>query len=1011
MIKSLAQRPFLICFFQIIGVAAAYFIAGKLGNLLVIPPSYATLIFPSSGIALASVLLYGKRAGWGILLGAFLLNGITPITENNLSESLNPSLITLAISGGAMLQAFFGSYLVRRLAGKPHILSTKKNILLFLFYGGFVSAMVNSTFSVSLLVATGRTPAEAFFLNWLSWWGGDVLGIVIFAPLMLIWLSTKNPVWWGKRWMMTLPIFIMFLLTIATVFYEIENSNTRIKMEFDHSAKELSNVMETAIASNLNALRSLNNFYMSSEFVNENEFKIFSSYSLKNFPGMLNLEFAPIIKATERENFEHNLKQEGVPNFQITEQNTNKKLVRAGNRPEYVPIRYIEPEQLNKNSHNFDTYSTPSRRAAIDHARDTGELSITKNVSLVQETGEYSGVVAVLPVYQRDLPHNTVAERRAAVLGYNLAAFRNVEVMAFAFKNQDLVGLSYRLIDKDAVGDAQILFTSDNALSNLQALRSDSRTLVSHTPFNVGGRVWQFEIMPTTDYFTEHRSTNIWLILLTGFLLTTIIIITVLESSIRQYKIQWLVDKQHAANQELSQFKIGLDCLATGVIFVDNNRDIIYINESAIGLLRDHESNIRKDLPYFNSVDLIGKNIDLFHKNPTYQTKLLLKLKTTVETNIKLADLILNAKVSPLINEQRLRIGSIAEIIDITEKEIRALELVLANEKLAIQTAEKTAATLNLAVLNATNSEKEKRTGELVIANKHLIDANEEIAMNLQILAVLNDEKERDAVALADFHVKNDLLQNQVNYMQKLESIGRMTSGMAHEFNNILSCISGYNEMNQYVSDDMSDKSLKAELENNTQQVTFAVKRAADLINKMLMYCRQNTPKSKMNVQSPQVVIDVVLSTLCSELTSQITIETLLASDAIIQIDAMDLQQLLTNLISNARDALKERGGVITISLKKVTNVKAYCVACASVINGDFIELSVADNGTGIESKIISRLFDPFFTTKSQGEGTGLGLSAVSGIVHQSGGHLLVESNQSESNHGSTFKLLFPILG
>ena len=79
------------------------------------------------------------------------------------------------------------------------------------------------------------------------------------------------------------------------------------------------------------------------------------------------------------------------------------------------------------------------------------------------------------------------------------------------------------------------------------------------------------------------------------------------------------------------------------------------------------------------------------------------------------------------------------------------------------------------------------------------------------------------------------------------------------------------------------------------------------------------------------------------------------------------------------------------------------------MIEGDFIELCVADNGTGIDPKIISRLFDPFFTTKPQGEGTGLGLSAVSGIVHKSHGHLLVESNQSEFNQGTTFRLFFPL--
>jgi len=357
------------------------------------------------------------------------------------------------------------------------------------------------------------------------------------------------------------------------------------------------------------------------------------------------------------------------------------------------------------------------------------------------------------------------------------------------------------------------------------------------------------------------------------------------------------------------------------------------------------------------------------------------------------------------------------------EKEKRADELVIANTELAfqnaekekradelvVQAAEKTAVTLELAIANATNLEKEKQANELVSVNKHLIEANEEIAVNLQILAVVNDEKERVAIELANFHVKNALLIRQVNQIQKLESIGRVTSGVAHEFNNILGCIIGYNDMNQYVSEDMTDEGLKMELENNTKQVSFAVKRAAELINKMLVYCRQDTPKTKMDVQPTQVVIENVLTVFRPTLTNQITIETLFSSEKIIRIDVIDLQQILTSLINNARDALKANGGAIAISLKRVTNMNDYCMACATVIEGDFIELSIADNGTGIEPKIISRIFDPFFTTKEQGEGTGLGLSAVSGLVHQSGGHLLVESNQSEINHGTTFKLLFPI--
>ena len=118
-------------------------------------------------------------------------------------------------------------------------------------------------------------------------------------------------------------------------------------------------------------------------------------------------------------------------------------------------------------------------------------------------------------------------------------------------------------------------------------------------------------------------------------------------------------------------------------------------------------------------------------------------------------------------------------------------------------------------------------------SNAELQNANNDLAFQIA-------EKEKRANELALALEQNILLNQQVNHMQKLESIGRLTSGIAHDFNNILTCMLGYNEMNQYVHDDMSDESLKIELENNTKQIDLAGKRAVELINKMLTYCRQN---------------------------------------------------------------------------------------------------------------------------------------------------------------------------
>jgi signal transduction histidine kinase len=302
----------------------------------------------------------------------------------------------------------------------------------------------------------------------------------------------------------------------------------------------------------------------------------------------------------------------------------------------------------------------------------------------------------------------------------------------------------------------------------------------------------------------------------------------------------------------------------------------------------------------------------------------------------------------------------------------------------------------------------QNREARLIIQHAEQELSNQELlfhkAANEELLRQ-NIEKEKRAVELAFANDAKEAFRLQMNQMQKVESIGRLTSGISHDFNNILACMLGYNELNHYISEEMTNEKLSEELKYNTKQVDVAGQRAVTLIKKMMAYSRKETKKESMNVKPTPEVITEVLTMLQPALTSQIKWKVVLNCDDTVQIDEVDLHQILTNLAVNARDAMKERGGIIKISLNKVVNLKSQCVACAETLEGDFIELSLSDNGTGIEPQTISRMFDPFFTTKQVGEGTGLGLFTVSGMVHHSHGHLLVDSTLGE---GTTFRLLFP---
>jgi PAS domain S-box-containing protein len=251
-------------------------------------------------------------------------------------------------------------------------------------------------------------------------------------------------------------------------------------------------------------------------------------------------------------------------------------------------------------------------------------------------------------------------------------------------------------------------------------------------------------------------------------------------------------------------------------------------------------------------------------------------------------------------------------------------------------------------------------------------------------------------------------LTKQVNQMQKVESLSRLTSGIAHDFNNILSAIIGYNQLNGYAGEDCTDEKLKKEILFNTEQVNMASERAVNLIKKMMAYSRQNTTNKEIEVKPTHEVIHEVLVLMHPALTSLFQLNSEVDNTLTIQIDSIELHQILTNLIVNARDAMPQ-GGVITVSLKQLSIQEHVCNTCVQTLEDEFIELSVSDNGTGIEQDVITRIFDPFFTTKPIGEGTGLGLSTVSGMVHEALGHIIIKSSTTAPNTGTTFKLLFPL--
>jgi PAS domain S-box-containing protein len=248
-------------------------------------------------------------------------------------------------------------------------------------------------------------------------------------------------------------------------------------------------------------------------------------------------------------------------------------------------------------------------------------------------------------------------------------------------------------------------------------------------------------------------------------------------------------------------------------------------------------------------------------------------------------------------------------------------------------------------------------------------------------------------------------LEDQLRQSQKMDALGRLAGGITHDFNNFLTALIGYTELALKQIGD--DETIYPDLKNDLSEVLKVGRRAAALTRQLLIFSR-----SPM-LEPPQAVsFDAVIAPLNGML-KQLLGDTvrlqssLRSGDTRVRIDPRHLEQVVVNLATNARDAMRQ-GGELTIETSVVHLDDAYAAGKpAHPLTGSYVQLAVSDTGVGMDENTKAHLFEPFFTTKAAGEGTGLGLAMVYGIVKQSGGYIWV---YSEPGRGTTFKLYFPLV-
>jgi len=288
-----------------------------------------------------------------------------------------------------------------------------------------------------------------------------------------------------------------------------------------------------------------------------------------------------------------------------------------------------------------------------------------------------------------------------------------------------------------------------------------------------------------------------------------------------------------------------------------------------------------------------------------------------------------------------------------------------------------------------------ERELEQVLRNQR---AELEVAYNEMLVA--------NEAAHAEAQAQRENLEAQLNQSQRLESLGQLAGGVAHDFNNMLAAILGYASfVREIVASEVEETAAPrwSHALADVDQITRAAERAAELTKQLLAFARRDIVRPRpINLNDIVADVDHLLRRTIGE---DVELVTNLDADLHpLNADPGQIEQVLLNLAVNARDAMP-MGGILTIDTANVVVDDEFAAARPGVARGPGVRLRVGDTGTGMDAEVKARVFDPFFTTKAKGEGTGLGLSTVYGIVGHADGHISV---YSEAGIGTTFTIIFP---
>jgi CHASE1-domain containing sensor protein len=485
----LNRKPFL----DHVSLTVAYTLSGKFALLLAVPPGYSSPIFPPAGIAVAAMLVAGRPTLSWIFLGSFLLN---LWTAHSLGHGAAETWLAAAfiIAAASALQAALGGTVLRWAVGYPAPLDNGRDLSRFLLASP-IFCLTSASLSLAGLSALGEVNQSDLAINWISWWTGDTLGVLLLLPLMLVLAGEPRTLWRRRALPVALPMLLFFALFVAIFVRVSKWEQDNALLEFRLLSQELVDKLHAGLAEQEISLEQLERSFGLPVAVSRADFRHLAENLLERFGTIQAVNWAPRVDAWKRLAFEK-AQQAELPGFEIHEVDPSGQRRRAGERDLYYPVAYVEPFRGNEQIVGFDLASEEGRKTAIKHAIDTGAVAVTPPIRLPQQSGEQAGALIIFAV--KNGPNGagvvSVALRMETFMAELLAPVASV--------------MRVRLID---FGQGKPLYSDFSTLAG-GAFYQDA--------FDFGGRHYRIETTPTPSYLEQHRGWQSWAVLVSGVVST-----------------------------------------------------------------------------------------------------------------------------------------------------------------------------------------------------------------------------------------------------------------------------------------------------------------------------------------------------------------------------------------------------------------------------------------------------------------------------------------------------------